>query len=47
MRFFTPGYRSVITNEEFNDTLVELSLKTHARLWQYGHSGVAGSSPGY
>jgi outer membrane protein assembly factor BamB len=45
--FFTPGYRSVITNEEFNDTLVELSLKTHARVWQYGHSGVAGSSPGY
>jgi hypothetical protein len=45
--FFTPGYRSVITNEEFNDTLVELSLKTHARVWTYGHSGVAGSSPGY
>ena len=45
--FFTPGFRSVITNEEFNDTLVELSLKTHARVWQYGHSGVAGSSPGY
>ena len=45
--FFTPGYRSVITNEEFNDTLVELSLKTHARVWQYGHSGVAGASPGY
>jgi hypothetical protein len=45
--FFTPGYRSVITNEEFNDTLVELSLKSHARVWQYGHGGVAGSSPGY
>src|SRR5436190_1557650 len=30
-----------------NDTLVELSLKTHTRVWQYGHSGVAGSSPGY
>jgi outer membrane protein assembly factor BamB len=45
--FFTPGFRSVITNEEFNDTLVELSLKTHVRIWQYGHAGVAGSSPGY
>jgi outer membrane protein assembly factor BamB len=45
--FFTPGFRSVITNEEFNDTLVELSLKTHARVWQYGHAGVAGSSAGY
>jgi outer membrane protein assembly factor BamB len=45
--FFTPGYRSIITNEEFNNTLVELSMKSHARLWTYGHSGVAGSSPGY
>jgi outer membrane protein assembly factor BamB len=45
--FFTPGYRTVITNEEFNDTLLELSLKTHARVWTYGHSGVPGASPGY
>jgi putative pyrroloquinoline-quinone binding quinoprotein len=45
--FFTPGFRTIITNEEFHDTLVELSLKTHARVWQYGHGGVAGSSPGY
>lgn len=45
--FFTPGYRSVITNEEFNDTLVELSLKGQRRIWAYGHAGVAGSSPGY
>ncbi|MDQ2910183.1 MAG: hypothetical protein M3R39_04095, partial [Actinomycetota bacterium] len=45
--FFTPGYRSVITNEEFNDTLVELSLKGQRRLWSYGHGGIAGSSPGY
>jgi outer membrane protein assembly factor BamB len=45
--FFTPGFRTIITNEEFHDTLVELSLKTHARVWQYGHGGIAGSSPGY
>jgi outer membrane protein assembly factor BamB len=45
--FFTPGYRTIITNEEFHDTLVELSLKTHARVWEYGHGGIAGSSPGY
>jgi hypothetical protein len=45
--FFTPGFRTVITNEEFNDTLVELGLKSHARVWEYGHSGVPGSSPGY
>ena len=45
--FFTPGYRGVITNEEFNDTLTEVSLKTRTALWRYGHDGVAGSSPGY
>jgi outer membrane protein assembly factor BamB len=45
--FFTPGYRSVITNEEFNDTLTELSLRTRQPIWRYGHAGVAGSSPGY
>jgi outer membrane protein assembly factor BamB len=45
--FFTPGYRGVITNEEFNDTLTEVSLKTKAALWRYGHDGVPGSSPGY
>src|SRR2546430_16274135 len=45
--FFTPGYRSVITNEEFNDTLTEVSLRTKAAVWRYGHAGVPGSSPGY
>jgi hypothetical protein len=45
--FFTPGYRSVITNEEFNDTLTEVSVRTKARIWHYGHDAVAGSSPGY
>ncbi len=45
--FFTPGYSSIITNEEFNDTLVELSLKSQRRVWTYGHSGVPGSSSGY
>jgi outer membrane protein assembly factor BamB len=45
--FFTPGYRGVITNEEFNDTLTEVSLKTKTALWRYGHDGVPGSSSGY
>jgi outer membrane protein assembly factor BamB len=45
--FFTPGYRSVITNEEFNDTLTELSLRGKRRIWTYGHAGVPGSSPGF
>jgi len=45
--FFTPGYRSVITNEEFNDTLTEVTLRGRRHSWHYGHAGVAGSSPGY
>jgi outer membrane protein assembly factor BamB len=45
--FFTPGYRSIITNEEFNDTLTEVSLRGKRAIWHYGHAGVAGSSPGY
>jgi outer membrane protein assembly factor BamB len=45
--FFTPGYRGVITNEEFNDTLTQVSLRTKSALWRYGHDGVPGSSAGY
>ena len=45
--FFTPGYRDVVTNEEFNDTLTEVSLRTRRPTWRYGHNGVPGSSPGY
>ena len=45
--FFTPRARSIITNEEFNDTLAEISLRTRRVIWRYGHAGVPGSSPGY
>ena len=45
--FFTPGFRSIITNEEFNDTLTEVALATKAHIWRYGHDAVPGSSPGY
>jgi hypothetical protein len=45
--FFTPGFRSVITNEEFADTLTEISLVSRRRVWSYGHAGSPGSSPGY
>ena len=37
----------MITNEEFNDTLTEVSLTTRTPLWRYGHDAVPGSSPGY
>ena len=45
--FFTPGWRTVVTNEEFNDTLTEVSLRTGRAVWRYGHAGVPGSSAGY
>ena len=45
--FFTPGFESVITNEEFNDTLQEVALASKKILWTYGHAGVAGRSAGY
>ena len=45
--FFTPGYHSVITNEEFNETLTEVGLRSSKVIWAYGHAQVPGSSPGY
>src|SRR5207249_2455416 len=45
--FFAPGYRSIITNEEFNDTLTEVSVRTKRVLWRYGHDATPGSSAGY
>ena len=45
--FFTPDWRSVITNEEFNDTLRQVALRTRRIVWSYGHAGVPGASAGY
>jgi len=45
--FFTPGGRTIITNEEFHQTISEVSLRTRRLVWHYGHAGLAGSSPGY
>jgi hypothetical protein len=46
--FLTPGGRSIITNEEFSDTLARVSLTRHPRIvWQYGHAGAQGSAAGY
>ena len=45
--FFTPGGLTIITNEEFNDTLTEVSIRTKRRVWRYGHDAVPGSGPGY
>ena len=40
--FFTPGYRGIITNEEFNDTLTVISLRPTRQVWSYGHAAVPG-----
>jgi hypothetical protein len=45
--FFTPSYHTVITNEEFNDTLTEVSLRSKTAVWRYGHDAVPGSARGY
>jgi outer membrane protein assembly factor BamB len=44
--FFAPGYRRLITNEEFNDSLAQIDLRTRRIVWSYGRAGVAGSGPG-
>jgi hypothetical protein len=45
--FFTPGYRSITTNEEFNQAMAEIDLRAHRIVWSYGHPDVSGSAPGY
>jgi hypothetical protein len=45
--FFTPGYRSISINEEYDQTMAEIALKAHRITWSYGHHGVRGSAPGY
>jgi len=44
--FFVPGYRRIVTNEEFNDSIAEIDLRRRRIVWSYGHAGVAGSGPG-
>jgi len=45
--FFTPGYRAISINEEFNDTASLVDVRTHRIAWTFGHPGVAGSGFGY
>jgi hypothetical protein len=45
--FFAPGGRRIISNQEENHQIVEISYPTGKLIWSYGHAGVAGSSPGY
>ena len=45
--FFTPGGHSIISNEEDNHDIVEISYPSGRIVWRYGHPGQPGSSPGY
>jgi hypothetical protein len=44
--FFAPGFRRIVTNEEFNDTVAQIDIRTHRVVWTYGRPGVAGSGSG-
>jgi DNA-binding beta-propeller fold protein YncE len=37
----------VLLNDDFNDRVIVLDPRTNRVVWQYGHTGVAGSAPGY
>jgi hypothetical protein len=45
--FFSPDYRQISINEEFNQSLSLISIKRHRIAWSYGHPGVRGSGEGY
>jgi hypothetical protein len=45
--FFIRGGTGIISNQEDNHTIVEIGYPSGKILWQYGHPGVPGASPGY
>jgi outer membrane protein assembly factor BamB len=45
--FFVRHGSGIITNEEGNDTIVELGFPSGRVSWSYGHPRVPGSAPGY
>ena len=45
--FFTPGYKAISTNEEYNQQIGEIDIRTHRLVWTFGHAGVRGSAFGY
>lgn len=45
--FFIHGGKGIISNEEQNERIVQLSYPAGKLLWSYGHAGVTGSEPGY
>ncbi len=45
--FFIRHGTAIISNQEENETLVEIAFPSGRTLWQYGHPRTAGSAPGY
>jgi hypothetical protein len=45
--FFTPGWKTISTNEEYNQTIGEIGIRAHRLVWSFGHPGVRGSAFGY
>ena len=45
--FFAPGGRRIISNQEDNHKIVEITYPAGRLVWSYGHAGVPGSTPGY
>lgn len=45
--FFIHGGTGIISNEEQNERIVQLSYPAGKLLWSYGHPGQTGSEPGY
>jgi hypothetical protein len=45
--FFTSSYRTITTNQEFNQTVEEIAVRAHRVVWSYGHAHVRGSGAGY
>jgi hypothetical protein len=45
--FFLPGWRGVISNQEEQQTIEEISFPGGRVTWHYGHVDVAGSSTGF
>jgi hypothetical protein len=45
--FFGPNLRTIISNQEDQDTIQIISFPSGKVLWYYGHIGQRGSSPGY
>ena len=37
----------IAINDDYRDRVVVVSMATHQIVWQYGHTDVAGSGPGF